>query len=213
MDVVRTPSCAAGTALLPRPLQVTFGAQQSYASALPAAAPAPRRAVASTALGLPTMLRVLAGVAGAASLRPSAWPRARNRVAACRATASADGTSDDSAKRSDPMVMTIVLRQDLDWPTGALINQACHASVAVAWDARNDEEAQLYFNEAEGQMVKATMAAKNEEQLLKVAKKLGDLDVPFKLWVEQPENVPVCIATWPRRRSAMKKAFNGLKRF
>ena len=25
--------------------------------------------------------------------------------------------------------------------------------------------------------------------------------IPFKLWIEQPENVPVCVATWPRPRS------------
>jgi len=116
-------------------------------------------------------------------------------------------------KRSaDPLVMYILLRQDLDWPMGALMNQACHACVAVAWEARDDKEAQMYMS-ATGSMIKYTMGAKNEQELLKVGEKLKAAEIPFKLWVEQPENVTVCLATWPRPRSTVQKCFKSVKRF
>ncbi|CAK0884040.1 unnamed protein product [Prorocentrum cordatum] len=104
-------------------------------------------------------------------------------------------------------------RKDLDWPIGALINQACHACTAMAWEARGDEMAAAYLSEEEGQMIKNTLAAKGEAELQKVAARLDKAGVPYKLWVEQPEDVPVCIATWPRRRSELKKPTKGLSRF
>lgn len=113
----------------------------------------------------------------------------------------------------DPQVMYVVLRQDLDWPTGALLNQACHAGVAAAWDARADPEAILYFSEVEGQMTTVTLGVADEAQLLRLADKLGAGGVPCKLWTERPANVLSALATWPRRRSAMQKFIRGIKRF
>jgi len=96
---------------------------------------------------------------------------------------------------------------------GALINQACHACTAMAWDARGDEQAAAYFSEEEGQMVKYSMGAKVLGDLEKAAEQLDKAGLPYRLWVEQPENIPVCIATWPRRRSEFKKPLKGLSRF
>lgn len=49
--------------------------------------------------------------------------------------------------------------EDLDWPAGAMVNQACHACTAVTWEAKEDPEAVEYFTEAEGQMTTVTMGA------------------------------------------------------
>lgn len=109
--------------------------------------------------------------------------------------------------------MYVLIRQDLEWPMGALVNQACHACVAVAWDAREDPEAVEYMSQDSGFMTKYTLGAKDEAELTKVADKLTAAGTPFKLWVEQPENIPVCLATWPRRRSEVQKQFKGVKQF
>ncbi|CAK0879837.1 unnamed protein product [Prorocentrum cordatum] len=114
---------------------------------------------------------------------------------------------------ADPLVMYVVLRQDLEWPTGALINQACHAVAAVAWEAREDPESVAYLSEVEGQMTTVTLGAPDGAQLAKLADKLSARGVPFRLWTEQPEHVTSALATWPRRRSAVQKLLKGFKRF
>lgn len=129
------------------------------------------------------------------------------------ADGAATSASPAPSQPDDPLVVYVLLRKDLEWPVGALINQACHATAAVVWEARADADAIRYLGEEEGQMVKSTLGAKNEAQLLKVAKRLEAAGVPFKLWVEQPEDIPVCLATWPRRRSTLKKPFKGVSRF
>merc|ERR1712194_230267 len=105
----------------------------------------------------------------------------------------------------DPLVMYVVLRKDLGWPVGALVNQACHATAKVAWEAKDDPESAIYFSEAEGQMTTHTMGAADSAQFNKLAEKLCDAGVPHKVWVEHPENVASSLATWPRRRSQVKK--------
>mmetsp|Transcript_64206 Transcript_64206/g.139677 ORF Transcript_64206/g.139677 Transcript_64206/m.139677 type:complete len:221 (+) Transcript_64206:40-702(+) len=134
-------------------------------------------------------------------------------VRASTAGSQASSAGGSSSSKSDPLVIYVLLRTDLDWPVGALINQACHAVAAVAWEARTDEEAAVYLSEAEGQMVKATLGVSSEADLTKAAEKLRAAGLPFKLWVEQPEDIPVCIATWPRRRSEFKRPLKGFRRF
>mmetsp|Transcript_133272 Transcript_133272/g.242778 ORF Transcript_133272/g.242778 Transcript_133272/m.242778 type:complete len:191 (+) Transcript_133272:144-716(+) len=122
-------------------------------------------------------------------------------------------TSMSDGAKPDPLVMYIVLNKDLDWPTGAIINQACHVSAAVAYDAREDPDAIAYLTEVEGQMNKATLGAKSEGELKSLADKLSEAGVPHKLWIEQPEGVASALATWPRRRSQIQKLFKKFKRF
>lgn len=63
---------------------------------------------------------------------------------------SATAAGDDA---NDPIVQYIVLRRDLwseqGWPLGPLIAQACHASVAALWLAKDDPESQQYVSDAE----------------------------------------------------------------
>eukprot|EP00440_Ansanella_granifera_P001837 gb/GFBE01001980.1/.p1 GENE.gb/GFBE01001980.1/~~gb/GFBE01001980.1/.p1 ORF type:complete len:154 (+),score=31.67 gb/GFBE01001980.1/:1-462(+) len=126
---------------------------------------------------------------------------------------SADAPPDASPARKDPLVMYVLVRRDLEWPVGALMNQVSHATAAVAWEAREDVQAAEYFNEVEGQMTTMTMGASEEAELRKVAQKLETAGFPFRLWVEQPEGVASALATWPRRRSEIQKCFKGIKRF
>merc|ERR1719221_1524687 len=113
----------------------------------------------------------------------------------------------------DPLVMYVLLRKDLEWPIGAVINQACHLCTAVAWEAKTDSEAVEFMSEASAQMTNYTMGAKDTAELDKVAGRLRDAGLPFKLWVEQPENISVGLATWPRRKSVVEKCFKGVRRF
>merc|ERR1711918_227455 len=107
----------------------------------------------------------------------------------------------ETVKDNDPVVIYVLLRKDLDWPTGALMNQVGHACTKVAWEAREDPVAIEFMTEASAQMTQYTMGAKNEQELRKVESKLVAANIPFHLWVEQPEDVPSCLATRPRRRS------------
>ncbi|CAJ1350943.1 unnamed protein product [Effrenium voratum] len=84
----------------------------------------------------------------------------------------------------------------------------------AAWEAREDAEAEAYFHQgAGGTMVKSTMGAKSQVELEDVTKRLAEAGIPYKLWVEQPEDVPVCVATWPRPRSRLRKVLKKLSRF
>ena len=48
------------------------------------------------------------------------------------------------------------------------------------------------------------------EALEAAAWRLGEASIPFKLWVEQPENFPTCLATAPRRKSAVAPSLKRL---
>lgn len=45
----------------------------------------------------------------------------------------------------------------------------------------------------------------NEESLKKVAEKLKENSIAHKLWIEQPENVPTCLALKPYPKDQVKK--------
>eukprot|EP00435_Cladocopium_sp_Y103_P009055 s1577_g2.t1 len=163
----------------------------------------PRMADVGKALG-PSCCGAIAGAL-------TAWRRRPN----CR-SASTQTAREAEAKQSpdDPLAVFVVLRKDLDWPTGALINQACHACTAMAWEARDDDQAVAYLSQGvQGTMVKSTMGAKSQADLEDATKRLTEAGIPYKLWVEQPEDVPVCVATWPRPRSVLRKVLKKLSRF
>lgn len=45
----------------------------------------------------------------------------------------------------------------------------------------------------------------NEESLKKVAAKLQENSIAHKLWIEQPENIPTCLAIKPYPKDQVKK--------
>lgn len=70
----------------------------------------------------------------------------------------------------DTVVQYILVRKDLKgpgWTKGALIAQACHASVAAIWQSRDDEETLAYVSaDRLGSMHKIVVGADSEEALL-----------------------------------------------
>lgn len=55
------------------------------------------------------------------------------------------------------------------------------------------------------------LEVKGEEQLTKLAGKLEEAGIRHKLWVEQPENFPTCLATAPCVKSHVQQHFKKLK--
>lgn len=62
-------------------------------------------------------------------------------------------------------------------------------------------------------MHKIMLEVSSEEELLNYSEKLKEKEISFKLWIEQPENIPTCLATAPYTKETFKKIFKGLKMF
>ncbi|XP_034251371.1 putative peptidyl-tRNA hydrolase PTRHD1 [Thrips palmi] len=115
-----------------------------------------------------------------------------------------------------PVVQYIVVRGDLvsrlGWPAGALIAQACHACTAVTHLFRDDVHMQVYLSDLDN-MRKVVLEAENEKSLQELAAKLDENGVLHKLWIEQPENIPTCIAVKPHPKEEIQKYFKKFKLF
>jgi peptidyl-tRNA hydrolase len=116
-------------------------------------------------------------------------------------------TSDES-----PLVQYVVLRKDLGaslgWPLGSLCAQAAHASVAAVWEFRDHADTAAYCApDAIDSMHKVVLEVKGEAQLTNLSDKLRDAGVDHKLWMEQPENFPTCLATRPYRKDKVASFF------
>lgn len=53
--------------------------------------------------------------------------------------------------------------------------------------------------------------AKDEESLKELSQMLTTSQVDFKLWVEQPENFPTCLATRPYPKEEIQQYFKQFK--
>ncbi|XP_034828621.1 putative peptidyl-tRNA hydrolase PTRHD1 [Maniola hyperantus] len=106
------------------------------------------------------------------------------------------------------LVQYVLLRSDLlkelGWSIGALVAQACHASTAVLHLYREDENTMNYLNDLDN-MHKVILEVPNKESLKKVAEKLKENSIDHKLWIEQPENIPTCLALKPYPKDEVKK--------
>ena len=115
---------------------------------------------------------------------------------------------------SNPIVQYVVVRSDLmkslSWPVGALIAQACHASTAVMHLFYDHEDTQTYLRELDN-MHKIVLEVKDENELKKIDDKLTEGTIDHKLWIEQPENFPTCLAVRPYPKDQVQKFFKGLK--
>ena len=60
-------------------------------------------------------------------------------------------------------------------------------------------------------MHKVILEAPGETELTKVSEKLKEGGVDFKLWVEQPENIPTCLAVKPYPKQEVQKYFKKYK--
>ncbi|KAJ8322024.1 hypothetical protein KUTeg_000495 [Tegillarca granosa] len=114
------------------------------------------------------------------------------------------------------IVQYIVVRKDLiqalKWPTGALIAQACHACTAVVHQFYNDADTQSYLSDID-RMHKVILEAKDEDSLRKLSENLIAENIDHKLWIEQPENIPTCVAVKPYRKDLVQNYFKSFKLF
>ena len=120
------------------------------------------------------------------------------------AAAAASPTPD--AAGEDTLVQFIILRRDLlktmEWPVGSVIAQACHACTAATVAHLDDAHVRAYLADVD-HMRKVVKECKGETQLLALADALRAAQVPHKVWLEQPENLPTAIALKPSPRSAV----------
>ena len=128
-----------------------------------------------------------------------------------------DASSSSPAADSDATATTptsyaqhIVLRGDLldTWGTGPMITQGAHVSVAAIETYRHMAQTQSYLQELDN-MRKVTWKAKNEAWLEKIAERLDDANVEYKIWIEQPENIKVGLATRPVLREETETVWKG----
>ncbi|KAK3921718.1 Putative peptidyl-tRNA hydrolase PTRHD1 [Frankliniella fusca] len=114
------------------------------------------------------------------------------------------------------IVQYVVVRGDLlsqlGWPIGALIAQACHACTAVTHLHHDDEHMKAYLSDLDN-MRKVVLEADSEVSLRELSVKLEEGGVLHKLWVEQPENIPTCIAVKPHPKEEIQKYFKKFKLF
>ncbi|XP_037952116.1 putative peptidyl-tRNA hydrolase PTRHD1 [Teleopsis dalmanni] len=112
------------------------------------------------------------------------------------------------------IVQYIIVRSDLrtalNWPIGAVIAQCCHAATAVINLNSDDEETVSYLKDMDN-MHKVVLEAKDEGALVKLADKLKENNVKHKMWIEQPENIPTCIAIKPYVKDNVHKYVKHLK--
>jgi peptidyl-tRNA hydrolase len=113
---------------------------------------------------------------------------------------------------TDSIVQYIAIRSDLKWPKGALIAQSCHAAVAAVHLNYTDQATIDYLKNLDF-MHKVVVGVLSEADLLKLRDSLSENEIKFKLWTEQPENIPTCIATKPYAKSLVESFFKGFKLF
>ncbi|KAL3205513.1 hypothetical protein MRX96_040803 [Rhipicephalus microplus] len=121
-----------------------------------------------------------------------------------------------TGKSGGMFVQYVVVRSDLltdlSWPIGAVVAQACHACTAVLHIFRNDPNTVAYTENVDD-MHKVVLAAPTDSKLIALSEKLEAANIDHKLWTEQPENIPTCLATKPYAKADVQKFFKDLKLF
>uniref|UniRef100_A0A7N0V4P7 peptidyl-tRNA hydrolase n=1 Tax=Kalanchoe fedtschenkoi TaxID=63787 RepID=A0A7N0V4P7_KALFE len=125
-----------------------------------------------------------------------------------------DGIAEAEKSGRDVLVQYVVLRRDLidSWPLGSVVTQGCHASVCAIWMSKDDAHTAEYCSASNiDSMHKVTLEVKGETQILNLSEKLKTGGIDHKLWIEQPENIPTCLATKPYPKSTVSSYFKKLK--
>eukprot|EP00741_Cyanophora_paradoxa_P020792 tig00021312_g20071.t1 len=132
------------------------------------------------------------------------------------------GSGDEASKAAEKekyentLVQYICVRGDLqksmNWPTGSVIAQAAHAAVGIIFETAEDPAVRDYCSGGVGDSVarnmhKVVVEAKDEKDLTKLALSLSEEKVLHKVWIEQPENIPTCLATKPYPRKDIARFF------
>ncbi|XP_012263840.1 putative peptidyl-tRNA hydrolase PTRHD1 [Athalia rosae] len=114
------------------------------------------------------------------------------------------------------IVQYIVVRQDLmkimGWPVGAVIAQACHACAAVTHLFQDDIHMKTYLADLDN-MHKVVLEAPDEASLTDLKATLDQNEIKYKLWIEQPENIPTCVVVKPYPKQEIQMFFKKFKLF
>ncbi|ETW74829.1 hypothetical protein HETIRDRAFT_332418 [Heterobasidion irregulare TC 32-1] len=114
----------------------------------------------------------------------------------------------ETSPQKQPLVMQLIVRRDLldteAWGVGPLMAQTAHAAVAVIHETKQRPETVDYLDDLKN-MHKVVMQTPSLVTLEKLAASLSNAEppIPYHLWVEQPENVPTCLALAPNRRDKL----------
>ncbi|GAU49970.1 hypothetical protein TSUD_307250 [Trifolium subterraneum] len=129
-------------------------------------------------------------------------------------TLSTPNDAPSPSENADVVVQYVVLRRDLidSWPLGSVVTQGCHASVSAVWSNKDDPITIDYCSPDKiDSMHKVTLEVKGEPQIKNLSEKLTSGGIIHKLWIEQPENIPTCLATKPYPKSIVSSYFKKLK--
>ncbi|XP_017349317.1 putative peptidyl-tRNA hydrolase PTRHD1 [Ictalurus punctatus] len=121
-----------------------------------------------------------------------------------------------SGSTSKRLVQYVVVRSDLiralSWPLGAVITQACHAATAAIHLNYSDPDTQEYLSDLDN-MHKVVLQAADEASLTHLSTTLSENGVAHKLWTEQPENFPTCLALKPYPKETVQHFLKKFKLF
>lgn len=123
---------------------------------------------------------------------------------------SATDNTQAPANQDEPVVQYILIRTDLGWNSGAMIAQACHASIAAISRTLDSPATRRYLDDLPN-MRKVVLKADKSEDLIRTETKLKEANVPHHLWIEQPENVPTCLAASPQPKQVVQAIFKHFK--
>ncbi|TNM94736.1 putative peptidyl-tRNA hydrolase PTRHD1 isoform X1 [Takifugu rubripes] len=114
------------------------------------------------------------------------------------------------------LVQYVVVRTDLlhqlSWPLGAVITQACHAATAAVHLHYGDPDTQRYLAELDS-MHKVVLGAPDEAALSSLSDALTQAGVAHKLWIEEPEHIPTCLALKPCPKDSVQQLLRKFKLF
>ncbi|KAH0481886.1 MAG: hypothetical protein KVP17_005308 [Porospora cf. gigantea B] len=89
------------------------------------------------------------------------------------------------------------------WPIGPIVAQGAHASVAVLHEHAEHENVKAYLSDLD-RMTKVVLEVKSTEALLKLSSELVSANIPHRVWVEQPEDVPTALAIVPFPKQTLR---------
>ncbi|KAM4787015.1 putative peptidyl-tRNA hydrolase PTRHD1 [Cyanocitta cristata] len=107
------------------------------------------------------------------------------------------------------LVQYVVLRGDLtrpplSWPLGAVVAQGCHAALAAVHEYRERPDTAAYLEQG-GAMRTVVLEAPDEASLVDLARILREKGVEHRLWLEQPEGIPTCLALRPYPKDRLQR--------
>ncbi|XP_011491662.1 putative peptidyl-tRNA hydrolase PTRHD1 isoform X2 [Oryzias latipes] len=121
---------------------------------------------------------------------------------------SASGAGPPGVRLVQYVVVRSDLTQKLSWPLGAVIAQACHAATAAIHVHYEDPDTRRYLADLD-----SMHKAPDEAALCGLADALTRAGVAHKLWVEQPEDIPTCLALKPYPKETAQPHMRKFKLF